>query len=63
MLSTLPSNVAIGGQVPLTALQGGMAYAGGAPTLVPVMYATQGTPGMLYQVSAVIYLPAGSQLI
>lgn len=37
------------GQVPL-AIQGGMAYGGGVPAVVPVVYAAQGTPGMLYQV-------------
>lgn len=30
---------------------GGVAYRGGAQTIVPVMYAAQGTPGMMYQVS------------
>lgn len=37
------------GQVPL-ALQGGVAYGGGAPTVVPIMYAAQGNAGMMYQV-------------
>lgn len=44
---------AVQGQVPLTiqAGVGGVAYGGGAQTIVPVMYAAQGTAGLMYQVS------------
>lgn len=50
-----PGGVVYGaqGQVPLTIQTGagGVAYGGGAQTMVPVMYAAQGTAGLMYQVS------------
>lgn len=44
------------GQVPLTMQTGtgGVAYGGGAPPMVPVMYATQGSTGIMYQVSKIL---------
>ena len=57
-LAIQPGGVVYGGgaaqgQVPLTiqAGAGGVAYGGGAQTIVPVMYAAQGTAGVMYQVS------------
>ena len=56
-LVSMPPAAAVGqGQIPLTLQAGGVGYGGGAPAMVPVMYAAapQGTPGMMYQVSNLV---------